>query len=190
MIILDAGHGYDTYGKASPVWQDGTQLLEYEFNRDIVKRIHTKLDQIHIDSIILVPEAIDISLKVRCNRANEIFKKHPESFLISVHGNMGGGSGWEVWTSPGETKSDKIASIFMESAKTHLAGFKMRSDYSDGDPDKESKFYILVHTLCPAVLTENLFYDNWKDYQFMNSYKGRETITDLHIDAIVNYLIQ
>ena len=36
MILLDNGHGCDTPGKRSPVWPDGRQLLEWEFNRDIV----------------------------------------------------------------------------------------------------------------------------------------------------------
>jgi N-acetylmuramoyl-L-alanine amidase len=39
-------------------------------------------------------------------------------------------------------------------------GHKLRMDYSDGDPDFEQPFYILKHTLCPAVLTENLLMDN------------------------------
>ena len=34
---------------------------------------------------------------------------------------------------------------------------KIRKDNSDGDPDKEYNFYILKHTQCPAVLTENFF---------------------------------
>ena len=32
-ILLDNGHGCDTPGKRSPVWPDGRQLLEWEFNR-------------------------------------------------------------------------------------------------------------------------------------------------------------
>ena len=43
--ILDNGHGgiidgeYQTPGKRSPKWEDGTQLFEGEFNRAVVKRI-------------------------------------------------------------------------------------------------------------------------------------------------------
>ena len=43
--ILDNGHGgmidgvYQTPGKRSPVWPDGTQLFEGEFNRAIVDRL-------------------------------------------------------------------------------------------------------------------------------------------------------
>ena len=188
MIILDPGHGKETLGKASPLWPDGTQLFEYEFNRDVVKRIHSKLDALQIKNKILVPESMDIYLKVRCDRANEIYKTFPNAFLVSVHGNAGGGKGWEVYTSPGQTKSDKIATFFFEAAKKNLSKFKMRADHCDGDPDKESKFYILVHTSCPAILTENLFYDDKTECDFMLSDEGREIIANLHIEAIVNYL--
>ena len=64
----------------------------------------------------------------------------------------------------------------------------MRQDHSDGDPDKESKFTILTKTRCPAVLTENLFYDNEKECRFMMSDYGRELITKLHVDGIIDYL--
>ena len=35
LIIIDEGHGRDTPGKRSPLWSDGTQLYEWEFNRFI-----------------------------------------------------------------------------------------------------------------------------------------------------------
>jgi N-acetylmuramoyl-L-alanine amidase len=188
MVILDAGHGYNTKGKRSPVWSDGSQLFEWEFNRDVVKRIREGMQLLGIKSMALVEEAIDIGLRVRAARANEIAVKFPGSFLISVHGNAGGGEGWEVWTSPGQTESDHLATILFESAKYYLHGFRMRSDFSDGDQDKEAKFTILTKTTCPAVLTENLFYDNERECRFMMSEQGRNLIAKLHIVAIEKYL--
>lgn len=188
MILLDAGHGVNTAGKRSPVWPDGTQLFEWEFNRDVVKRIYSRLTCLNIPASILVREARDISLKTRVERANAIYGAHPGSFLISIHGNAGGGQGWEVWTAPGQTESDKIATILYTQAKVMLPQFKMRSNYVDGDPDKENSFYILTRTECPAVLTENLFYDNQKECAFMMSDFGRELIAKMHVFAIQTYL--
>ena len=94
------------------------------------------------------------------------------------------GTGWEVWTSKGKTKSDEYATIFMEEAERELKEFKMRKDYTDGDSDKEEQFYILRHTKCPAVLTENLFMDTERDCRFLMSEAGRERIADLHFKAI------
>lgn len=89
---------------------------------------------------------------------------------------------------PGHTESDDIACFLYVSAENHLPGHKLRMDYSDGDPDFESSLYILKHTLCPAVLTENLFIDNQEDCAFLLSAKGRQAIIDLHIDGIISYL--
>lgn len=192
IIILDNGHGVDTQGKRSPVWSDRTQLFEWAFTRDIVFRISKSLNKLSIKNSILVPESKDVSLAVRARRANNIYLADDKSVLISIHGNAGEqpnqGEGWEVWTSPGQTESDRLASLLFESAVNTLKGFKMRSDYADGDPDKESKFYILTKTACPAVLTENLFYDNEYDCKFMMSDEGRRMIANLHIDAITKYL--
>ena len=44
-ILLDNGHGYDTPGKRSPIWPDGSQLFEWEFNRDIVSRIENSIEK-------------------------------------------------------------------------------------------------------------------------------------------------
>jgi len=196
MIIIDPGHGVNTAGKRSPVWSDGTQLFEWEFNRDVVKRIERRLISLNIPCNILVKEAVDIALKVRCDRADAIYRQYPGSFLISIHGNAapedskGKAEGWEVWTSPGETESDRIATIFYTQAKAALKDFKMRNGKCPGNPgpDKESKFYILIHTLCPAILTENLFYDNEKECRFMMSDYGMELIAKMHVFAIQTYL--
>ena len=52
----------------------------------------------------------------------------------------------------------------------------------------EAGFYILRHTICPAVLTENLFMDNANDVAFLQSHSGKEAITMLHVEGIREYL--
>ena len=185
IVILDNGHGKETPGKRSPVWSDGKQLFEWEFNRDIVRRIAEQLKAENIPFSILVPETNDVTLGERCRRANAIHaKNNKEAFLVSVHANAGGGTGWECYTSVGNTKSDAIATTICDLAKQKFPGEKMRFDYSDGDPDQESQFYILKNTNCPAILTENFFMDNEKDCRFIMSNNGRQMIADLHVAAI------
>lgn len=185
IVMLDNGHGIDTEGKRSPVWPDGKQLFEYEFNRDIVSRISTKLALSDIPFEVLVPEITDISLPERVRRANEIYSRNKgNAYLLSVHANAGGGTGWEIWTSTGKTASDDLAEIFFEEAYKELIGWRMRNDYSDGDADKESLFYILRYTKCPAVLTENLFMDTERDCRYIMSDEGRKRIARMHVEAI------
>ena len=59
-ILLDNGHGENTPGKRSPVWPDGTQLYEYEFNRDIARRVHNALRGRGVDCELLVLSLIHI----------------------------------------------------------------------------------------------------------------------------------
>jgi N-acetylmuramoyl-L-alanine amidase len=55
--LFDNGHGgvidgkYQTAGKRSPVWEDGSQLLEGVFNRAIVKRLMKSCTDAGIDCI-------------------------------------------------------------------------------------------------------------------------------------------
>lgn len=185
LILLDNGHGIETAGKRSPILQDGSQLFEYEFNRDIVRRIAKALDKEQIDYVVLVPELKDVSLAERVKRANA---HHAEcgkhTCLISVHANAGGGTGFEVFTSIGQTKSDEFAQIMFDSFKEEFPEQKMRSDRVDGDDDKEANFYILKNTNCPAMLTESFFMDNLQDLKILMSEDGRSRIAKAHVNAI------
>lgn len=186
MPLLDNGHGVNCAGKRSPIWGDGSQLFEWEFNRDIVRRIAAKLDDLAILYEILTPETNDVSLQERCRRANEYQQMYNNCVLFSIHGNAGGGTGWECYTSRGTTKADEIATVLCKEAEKEFApdGWKMRFDYYDGDPDKESQFYILKHTVCPAVLSENFFFDNEKDCKYMLDNEFRNRIAKIHYLAI------
>lgn len=75
---------------------------------------------------------------------------------------------------------------FANAAKKFLSCQKIRVDWSDGDIDFEEGFYILKHTICPAVLTENFFMDNHHDLQYLQSDAGRRAIADLHVEGIIS----
>lgn len=194
-ILLDNGHGFDTPGKRSP---DG-HFREYAYNRYLAYLIRERLSTIGLDVKILVPEREDISLKERCRRVNKICQQigKDQVILISIHVNAAGNGqnwldarGWSCFTTRGKTKADALATCLYEAAKNHLPGMKIRTDFSDGDPDIEKDFYIIRHTSCPAVLTENLFMDNQKDVAFLESEEGSRAIVNLHVDGILQYLSQ
>ena len=66
----------------------------------------------------------------------------------------------------------------------------IRTDKSDADKDMEADFFVLKHTACAAVLTENLFMDNKRDVSFLLSEKGKQSIVALHRDGILNFIEQ
>lgn len=190
LVLLDNGHGglingvYQTPGKRSPVWGNSTQVFEGEFNRAIVNGVIEQLTSLKIPYVNIAPEYEDTSLVERVKRANRYAGS--DCFLVSVHSNAGGGAGCEVFTSKGQTKSDAIATIFVQKYRQVFPNEVLRTDYSDGDPDKESDFYMLTKTKMPAILTENFFMDNERECrEFLLSREGRQKIIDYHVQAIL-----
>ena len=193
LILIDNGHGHNTPGKRSP---DG-KFLEYAYNREIATRIVADLTDRGHNAQLLVPETEDIPLTERVRRINAHCNTLGKSnvILISIHVNAAGNgtkwlnaTGWSCYTSKGQTTSDRIAECFYEAAKKNFPDRRIRTDYSDNDPDWEENFYILRHSLCPAVLTENFFMDNLSDLEYLQSRAGKQAIVDTHVEGIVEYI--
>lgn len=192
-VLIDNGHGIFTPGKRSP---DGL-FREAYYTREIARRIVADLcDRGHTASL-LVPEDDDISLQERCRRVNAQCLLHGKSnvILVSIHvnaaaddGKWHNATGWSVYTSKGKTAADDLATCLAEAARKALQGRKIRADWSDGDVDFESGFYILKHTLCSACLTENLYMDTLSERDFLMSSTGKAAITQLHVEGICDYL--
>lgn len=174
-IILDFGHGgmlngkYQTKGKRSPKWADGTQLFEGVFNRGVGSKLARLLDWDDISFEILVPEQTDVPLNERVRRANKMYKKRKDSILISIHANgfsKESANGFEVFTSRGETKSDEYAKIIHSTYVDKIKEIKDRGI-------KEAGFAMVKRTNCPAVLIECGFMTNYDECQFLlnNEYR-------------------
>ena len=189
-ILIDNGHGVNTPGKRSP---DG-RLREYKYCREIAIRLVQELKAKGIDAERIVTEETDISLQERCRRVNAICKKigTKNVLLISVHNNAAGSGKWMtatgwcgyVYTGASEASRKLAQTLYAAAEKRGLKGNRSvpKTKYWTAG------FYILKHTACPAVLTENLFQDNKEEVDFLLSEKGKQTITDLHIEGILSYL--
>ena len=187
-IILDPAHGEDVPGKRSP---DGVHR-EYRWSRDRVRELKVILEAMGYEVYKTTDSENEPGLSKRKNFASSLKSDKPK-LLLSLHNNAAGNGsqwmnarGWEAWTSVGQTAADKMADCLYKAAEE--TDFKIRKDTTDGDPDKEGHLYILKHTKCPAVLTENLFQDNKEDVAFLLSEAGKETIVSLHVKGIINYL--
>ena len=186
-ILISPGHGINTPGKRSP----DESLMEWKFNRVLVRKIAEGLDQEHIPYILLDMGNTDVVLQGRVARANTFGKN---CLYISVHGNAAGNGnkwmkarGWSIYTSKGYTKSDPMAEVFIRKAEEILPEIdcKVRTfSQKKYDGDWEENFYVLKNTVMPAVLTENLFYDNLEDCEIMKSEAGIEALARVHVEAI------
>lgn len=190
-ILIDNGHGQDTAGKRSP---DG-RLLEYKWAREVAKRIVDTLRQQGFDAERIVTEEADIPLSTRTKRVNTICSQvgSKNCVLISVHinaaksdGKWHDATGWSGWVAPNASdNSKKLAQIiYDEAAKRGLKGNRSvpPCKYWVGN------FAIVRDTKCPAVLTENLFQDNKQEVEYLLSEKGKQTIVDLHVEALKRYI--
>lgn len=197
-IILGTAHLKSTPGKCSP----DKKFYEYKYSREVVEAIYTILKDMNYDVYIDIPEedlklTQNQELTKRVNFVNSLCDKFGTNncIYVSIHVNgAGNGSqwmnatGWEAYTTIGNTKADILAEYLYKAAESNLKDKKIRKDTNDGDSDKESNFYVLKNTKCPAVLTENFFQDSKEDVEFLLSDEGFHKIIRLHVEGIINYI--
>ncbi|MBN1599897.1 MAG: N-acetylmuramoyl-L-alanine amidase [Bacteroidales bacterium] len=199
--IIDAGHGgivngrYTTAPKKMYQFEDDNYTVyEGVINREVGKKLMVILDKKKIpyhDLTVNINK--DTPLKERTNKANELYSNNKNYYYLSIHSNTASATGkgkgtkatgFEIWTSVGQTKSDKLADIAGKWYKKLFPDFRFRQDLEDGDLDKESAFWVLRKTRCPAFLVENLFYDNRKEAEFLMSEEGQNRIAECLSEAI------
>ena len=186
-IILDAAHGIEVPGKRSP---DG-KFREYKWSREMVSLISEKLKEKNIDFALTVADDYEPGLRERVRRTNNLSALADwDAIFISFHCNAAGdGTNWmnargfSIWTSRGQTKADEYGKIIFEKFKSEFPEIKLRSDYSDGDPDYESNFAVLMCRV-PAVLLEVLFQDNKQDVEILQSDDFKELFSSCIVRAI------
>ena len=192
-ILIDNGHGLTTPGKRSP---DGL-FREAFYNREIAKKLVATLQHRSYDAQLLVPEDEAIPLSERVRRINTFCLLHGKSnvILISLHINAAGNgskwmnaTGWSCYTCKGQTESDRLADCLYQAAIKNFPGRRIRTDYSDKDPDWEENFYLLRKTLCVAVLSENFFMDSKSDLEYLQSITGKRAVVNTHVEGILEWL--
>lgn len=202
-ILLDFGHGADDYtkGKYSPITdiEDETvykgRFREGNFNRIVGNALAKRLKDYGYDVDIIVKEKKDIPLPERVERVNKICTKYgaKNCILISVHSNAAGnGSKWMdatgtcvyVAKTSSATSKELAKCIYNAASTTGFAGNRSvpKEKYW------EANFTMVSKTKCPAVLTENLFYDNKEDLKILTAEEGRNKIVAYHTAGIINFL--
>lgn len=195
-ICLDAGHGKDTPGKRSP---DG-KLLEYEFNRQMVKIVANKLkeykDQIEVVFTQPPEEDYDLSLSRRANNAN----LEKADYFVSIHANaydsyieveedgklknvntFNSAKGFEIYVVSKGGKAEKLANSIMYSVKNKIPDIVIRGL-------KVADFTVLKNTNMPAILIESGFMTNRDECIKLLSEDYRMTLGESYVSGILNYL--
>jgi len=184
-ILLDAAHGTNIAGKRSP----DSSHIEYIWSRQMIKNIYPMLVTAGYEVIDLIPEAIDPK-----DHLARIDKNTTQgrTLLISFHNNAAGcgtwmnARGYSVWTSKGQTNSDKFANILFNKFRLRLPNIPFRTDMSDGDVDWEAGFNVLVRKPM-AVLIEWLFQDNREDVKLLQNNEINNQFCNAVVEAINDF---
>lgn len=189
MIVLDCGHAKTTPGKHSP----DKSFFEYEYNRILGKRIGNRLTELGIDWCFTYSTDAenDLSRTQRANVANrwasELGKNNV--ILISLHFNAASMGEWVeaegfcVFSTKGNTVSDKLANIVVEEAEKILKPLKKKIR-----GHLESNFTVIYKTTCPSILIEYGFYTDKSELEFLKSEEGLKAYEDLTVNAILRFI--
>lgn len=217
MVFLDPGHGgltpyrltlpskYVTYPnkafhhpsavgpdfKETPFHGKGW-FFEGVWNRVLVNKVAKLLFELKIPTVKVSNTYVDTTLKKRVAIANDIGKHIQYPVYFSTHANASSlhlARGYEVYSSPGDTKSDQLAEWHYECvAKLFGDKIKMRPDLSDGDHDREARFYVLTQTKMPAILIEHLFFDNYQDALLLMREDVQDCFAYAQVYTILKYI--
>ena len=192
--IISNGHGgviagkYQTPGKRSPLWPDGSILYEGEFNRAIKSRVIEMLSFEGIPYIDLVTTQADKMREARVRKANAHHYLHKNTFLIDIHSNAapehlkGKARGSEVFISHrASNNSHRLANFCTRYFRYHFPNERWRGI--------KIKNWDMVHkTHMPAILVECFFMDNKRECKtYLMTKEGRDKIAKWIFDIIIAY---
>ena len=192
LIALDDGHGIGTPGKRTPYIPSlGRQVMENEFNREVVKYLDIELRRCGFQTLLTAPTDADTPLSERIALANNTKPNgfgRPVDLFLSIHYNAYDGKfdgegkdpeGFSVHIYPGAKDARRFAEILIR----HL---------SKGRPQKnrgivEQNLAVTRETTMTAVLSENGFMDNEKEALWMVDPDFHKEVAREHAMAVCEY---
>ncbi len=160
IIVLDAGHGYDTAGKRCLKSLDPDETREWYLNDRIMDMVEELLRDYEC-TVFRVDDTTgreDISLSARVKAANEA----GADVYLSMHHNAGlngsKGGGTVIFHDSNDAQRNAQAKRLYQHivSRTGLIGNRSQNVLKKG-------FYVLKHTNMPAFLVENGFMDSPED---------------------------
>ncbi|WP_026571616.1 MULTISPECIES: N-acetylmuramoyl-L-alanine amidase [Sediminibacillus] len=173
-IFIDPGHGGSDPGAT------GNGLQEKHLTLAIALKIRDILNSEYEGHTVMLSRTTDqdVSLTQRTNMANN----WGADYLVSVHINAGGGTGFESYTYngsySGKAETNRLRGI-VHDAVVDQTGYRDRGK-------KEANFHMLRESAMPAVLTENGFIDNSSDAANLKSNAFLTRIARGHVAGLAN----
>ena len=170
-IVIDAGHGGHDPGAVNPK----VGVREKDLNLQIAVALQGWLQGAGHGVVMTRNDDRFLELTTRASISN---LAKADAF-ISIHCNAAQNAtakGFEIWTSPGPTSADSLATFIGQAVEANLPMLVSRHDFSDGDLDKEGNLAVLRLTKCAAVLVEAGFISNDAEAEWL---RQAETIQSI-----------
>ena len=187
LLILDAGHAFDTKGKNNA----SQNFYEWEFNNDMQHKIKARCEALGIKVFLTNPNpstVSDIALSTRANLANDYWIKNNKckAIFISIHANAFSNSntrGTETYhASNASTTSKNFAKVLNnEIVKT----MKELDPTSKDRGVKTENFTVIYKASMPSVLCEYGFYSNLEDLKILKN--NKDELVEATVKAICSY---
>ena len=168
-LVIDAGHGGHDSGAVGPTGLK-EKTIALNVAQAVARNLKPFIDSGKLDVRMTRNSDVFVTLSGRAQMANDL----GADAFISIHCNAAGGHGHEVFTSPGQTLGDKLATKCFSRYSEAFPDLPKRTDFGDGDPDKEARFTVLTKTRAPSCLYELEFIDTIKGENFLNSPVNQE----------------
>ena len=184
LVAIDAGHGKNTSGNRCAKELDVNETREWQLNARVAEYVVDALDKHGITAMRVddITGKYDISLKERCEEANDYFAK----LYISIHHNAGaylreGVGGIVVFHYPSDSNEEKAKRLYdLLIAETGLKGNRAKPIVAN------RSLAVLKNTKMPAFLIELGFMDSPDDVPIILSEEHAQNAAR----AIVQFVLE
>ena len=188
-IGLDYGHGSNTFPPSKGLYKNGKAYHEHDFNALLGLKIKDLLEK-NGHKVIEGQKAYqkDVPLIQRTN----LYNREKVDIVVSVHANASGSKNVDgrcafYWGT--SSKGKKLASLIVNEIKN--AGYSLHGNgLHAGERGSWTNLHITRETNMPAVLVENGFMTNDKDFELIFGSEREQYTDDLakaYLKAIQKY---
>ena len=187
LLILDAGHAFDTKGKNNV----SQNFYEWEFNNDMQYKIKSRCEELGIKVFLTNPnpdKVSDISLTTRASLANDYWLRNskPKTIFISLHANAFSSEsarGTETYIAKNASSTSKN---FAKVLNDNIVKTMKELDSNAKDRGVKCKDWTVIQKASmPSVLLEYAFYSNPDDLKILKN--NRRELVEATVKAICQY---
>ena len=187
LLILDAGHSFDTKGKCN----SKENFYEWEFNNDMQYKIKSRCEELGIKVFLTNPNPAtvsDINLTTRTSLANDYWLRNskPKAIFISLHANAYSdvkARGTETYIAKNASTTSKN---FAKVLNDNIVKVMKELDVNAKDRGvKSENFTVIYKASMPSVLVEYGFYSNLDDLKILKN--NKDELVEATVKAICQY---